>query len=171
MTTQPCHFVLFSYTAARPTLRKQRSTLMKRARAYESKVIEDETEATNAIINDWLLVLLSGTRIVQAWICALLIYSRWWFTWGYLLACWSRDLHEAPPTLLSLSIIITTIRMSLQCFHSHIWLMSNLIFGCSEDNKALRLKNAREGGGVTLEESHFHKCTLIYSGITNNLRS
>lgn len=56
MTTQPCHFVLFLCTAARPTLRKQRSTLMKRVRGYESKVTESETEATCAAAKTRLLI-------------------------------------------------------------------------------------------------------------------
>lgn len=62
--------------------------------------------STDAAINCWLLVLLSGMHIVEAWICAILIHSRWLNTWGYLLACRTCDLQEAPPTRLSLTVLV-----------------------------------------------------------------
>lgn len=48
--------------------------------------------------------------------------------------------------------------MPWQCFHSHIRLMSNLIFACSEDNKALRIKNA--WGGIYTRRVSFSQMRL-----------
>lgn len=71
---------------------------------------------TDTTINYGFELNLSCLCIAQAWMCAMMISSRWWFTWWYLIASWSHDLQDAPgcsdqnwlATLCSL------------CHHSHV---------------------------------------------------
>lgn len=44
-------------------------------------------ESTEAVITLWDGMALSRMSIASAWMCAVMISSRWWFTWWYLIAC------------------------------------------------------------------------------------
>lgn len=44
-------------------------------------------ERAQAVITLWFQMALSCMCIASAWMCALMISSRWWFTWWYLIAC------------------------------------------------------------------------------------
>lgn len=44
-------------------------------------------ESTEAVIALWFGMALSRMCIASAWMCAVMISSRWWFTWWYLIAC------------------------------------------------------------------------------------
>lgn len=44
-------------------------------------------ESTEAVITLWFGMALSRMCIASAWMCAVMISSRWWFTWWYLIAC------------------------------------------------------------------------------------
>lgn len=44
-------------------------------------------ENAEAVITLWFQMALSRMCIASAWMCALMISSRWWFTWWYLIAC------------------------------------------------------------------------------------
>lgn len=44
-------------------------------------------ESAEAVITLWDGMALSRMSIASAWMCAVMISSRWWFTWWYLIAC------------------------------------------------------------------------------------
>lgn len=44
-------------------------------------------ESSEAVITLWDGMALSRMSIASAWMCAVMISSRWWFTWWYLIAC------------------------------------------------------------------------------------
>lgn len=133
------HAILYCYCTLQPGQLSENSGALswREWEGCKSKVIGSETEATCAEAPMQLLIADCWCYFLE---CALFKheYAHCWYIPDDGLH--EDVLQEAPPTLLYLLIIVIIIPMSWQCFHFHIWL--NLIFACSEDNKALRIKNA-----------------------------